>query len=841
MGGSMLVPLYDLTQQFQNKNGAVLVGGRLYVYYVGRTELATTWADEDASAVNSNPVLLDNNGRAPVFVDDSYSYTLVVCDRAGTELFSQDITPGGAGSVGGRIVYHDDTLSGAGTVSSLLGVVNIPLGVDETMTAYTGVAEGKDALILGVNGDWFNETFSGEFDQKVDWETFSACCSAVKGGLDNKLDSSAINNYYTKTEVDGRTSSFVNYNFLSGNYYSKNETSSREELYSAFLSAGQGGGEGDRTPWISGSKTISSMGYLQPGQWFQMLSSFDLSGVKNHCICVKGGAYNFPTTAMLYDWLNLGQYMPQTYFDNFISGSYNPNMNALFNSAGWMMYNKLDISAFTAWSAEYAPDEAETYTVSAGNWIDISADDNEKVTTISVTGLDTALVESSGALNQKIDSVSSTLTSFSADTLNALDGKKNVQNNITLTSTAGDVVTAIYQNTNGEVSADFAPMGESFIPWISGTKSIADTQTLTGNMLVQVLSSFDLSGYKNHSINVKGGMYRFPNNYEIASGINQTNTFLTQSAFNNYTNVMSDHLSILYGQDGYLSGRINELSSYAKEVSSTVKSNSGLWNQVNTAVNNYVTTNSSNLNIAATLVIGNEGHWSDTYNTVANTSAKWDDASNKVISNSAQWAKNDGNTAVNNWVQQNSASVDMVTLGYLTNEANWNDTYYTVMANSANWSGGGTSFPITSQSGSTRYTLNASSNAIWLTTASGPAGATTKLDVKGVSYQAYPATDMSASWYNIIRNANKNTNTYCIVLNNSMTSVDLADYSAYDKVTVIHGQAYGPDYHLYWDGKTKVIYSGLYCDLAKVKDDANRTKWTFLNSGWTFDYWWDWD
>ena len=188
-----LVPLYDLTQQFNNKNGAILVGGRLYVYYVGRTELATTWADEDASAVNSNPVLLDNNGRAPVFVDDSYSYTLVVCDRAGTELFSQDITPGGAGSVGGRIVYHDDTLSGAGTVSSLLGVVNIPLGVDETMTAYTGVAEGRDALILGVNGDWFNETFSGEFDQKVDWDTFSACCSGVKGGLANKLDASAIN------------------------------------------------------------------------------------------------------------------------------------------------------------------------------------------------------------------------------------------------------------------------------------------------------------------------------------------------------------------------------------------------------------------------------------------------------------------------------------------------------------------------------------------------------------------------------------------------------------------------------------------------------------------------
>ena len=836
-----LVPLYDLTQQFNNKNGAILVGGRLYVYYVGRTELATTWADEDAAAQNTNPVLLDNNGRAPVFVDDSYSYTLVVCDRAGTELFSQDITPGGAGSVGGRIVYHDETLSGAGTVSSLLGVVNIPLGVDETMTAYTGVAEGKDALILGVNGDWFNETFSGEFDQKVDWEDFSACCSAVKGGLENKLDASAINNYYTKTEVDGRTSSFVNYNFLSGNYYNKFETSSREELYSAFLSAGQGGGEGDRTPWISGSKTISSMGYLQPGQWFQVISSFDLSGVKNHHIGMKGASYNFPTTAMFYDWLDLGQYMPQTYFDNFISGSYNPNMNALFSSAGWMMFNKLDISSFTAWSAEYAPDEAETYTVSGGNWIDISADDNEKVTTISVTGLDTALNDASGALNQKIDSVSSTLTGFSADTLNALDGKKNIQNNITLTSTAGDVVTAIYQNTNGEVSADFAPMGESFVPWISGTKSIADTQTLTGNMLVQVLSSFDLSGYKNHSINVKGGMYRFPNNYEIASGINQTNTFLTQSAFNNYTNVMSDHLSILYGQDGYLSGRINELSSYAKEVSSTVKSNSGLWNQVNTAVNNYVTTKSANIDLATSLVIANEEHWSDTYNTVGNTSAKWDDASNKVRSNSAQWAKNDGNTAVNNWVQQNSATVDMVTLGYLTNEANWNDTYYTVMANSANWSGGGNIFPMTGRNGTTSYTHGASCSSFYLSNSVSRGGSVVSFYNNYLNFAAYPSTDVSASWYDIIKAANTTSNCYCIKLNSSRTAANLEDFSAYDRVTVIHAQDYGPDYYLHWNGYTKVFPSGLYCEMAKVKDDMNRDKWTFLNSGWKFDYEWDWD
>ena len=838
-----LVPLYDLTQQFNNKNGAVLVGGRLYVYYVGRTELATTWADEDASAKNTNPVLLDNNGRAPVFVDDSYSYTLVVCDRAGTELFSQDITPGGAGSVGGRIVYHDGTLSGAGTVSSLLGVVNIPLGVDETMTAYTGVAEGKDALILGVNGDWFNETFSGEFDKKVDLDTFSACCSSVKEGLDNKLDASAINNYYTKNEVDGRTSSFVNYNFISGNYYNKFETSSREELYSAFLSAGQGGGEGDRTPWISGSKTISSLGYLQPGQWFQVLSSFDLNSVKNHHIGMKGASYNFPTTAMFYDWLDLGQYMKQTYFDNFISGTYNPNMKSLFSSAGWMMVNKLDISAFTAWSAEYTPDEAETYTVSAGNWIKISADDNKKVTTISVTGLDTALVDASGTLNQKIDTASSTLTDtltgFSAETTASLAQKKNIQNNITLTSTAGDVVTAIYQNTNGEVSADFAPMGESFVPWISGTKSIADTQTLTGDMLVQVLSSFDLSGYKNHSINIKGGMYRFPNNYEIASGINQTNTFLTQSAFNNYTNIMSNHLSILYGQDGYLSGRIDELSSYAKEVSSTVNSNSGLWNQVNTAINNYVTTKSANIDLATSLVISNETNWSDTTYTVFNNSAKWDDATNKVRSNSAQWAKNDGDSAVNNWVYNNSANCETTNTTVGTNSNFWSNTCFVVMDNSASWGHGGNPFPITGKNGNTTYIHGANCSSFYLSNTVGRAGSVVTFSNNALNFAAYPSTDVSASWYNIINGANNRSNCYCIRFTNDMTAASLENYSAYDKVTVVHSNQYKPNCVLHWNGYTKTLPSGVYCEMVKGTNDKNQTDWFFTNSGRINNLEWD--
>ena len=84
--------LWPLTTQFQNENGSNLVGGKVYIYYQGRTALATTFHDQEGTVVNANPVILDNNGRATVFADTIYSYTIVVCDYYGNELFSQDIT-----------------------------------------------------------------------------------------------------------------------------------------------------------------------------------------------------------------------------------------------------------------------------------------------------------------------------------------------------------------------------------------------------------------------------------------------------------------------------------------------------------------------------------------------------------------------------------------------------------------------------------------------------------------------------------------------------------------------------------------------------------------------------
>lgn len=132
--------LWPLTQQFQNKNGSNLVSGKVYIYYQGRTALATTYHDEDGTVVNSNPVLLDNNGRATVFVNTIYSYTIVVCDYYGKELFSQDITLHDA------IATAKDVLVIGSNGSVKVDATNLPNGVQYDLSVNTDIIATKKSV-----------------------------------------------------------------------------------------------------------------------------------------------------------------------------------------------------------------------------------------------------------------------------------------------------------------------------------------------------------------------------------------------------------------------------------------------------------------------------------------------------------------------------------------------------------------------------------------------------------------------------------------------------------------------------------------------------------------------
>lgn len=153
--------------------------------------------------------------------------------------------------------------------------------------------------------------------------------------------------------------------------------------------------------------------------------------------------------------------------------------------------------------------------------------------------------------------------------------------------------------------------------------------------------------------------------------------------------------------------------------------------------------------------------------------------------------------------------------------------------------GGGISFPITGTNGTTAYTHGADCSSFYLSNTVDRAGSVVTFSNNALNFAAYPSTDVSASWYNIINGANHISNCYCIRFTNDLTSVSLEDYSAYDKVTVVHSNQYKPNCVLHWNGNTKTFTSGLYCEMVKGTNDQNQTDWFFTNSGRINNLEWD--
>ena len=114
-----------------------------------------------------------------------------------------------------------------------------------------------------------------------------------------------------------------------------------------------------------------------------------------------------------------------------------------------------------------------------------------------------------------------------------------------------------------------------------------------------------------------------------------------------------------------------------------------------------------------------------------------------------------------------------------------------------------------------------------------------QISISGESLSAGPGIDMFSSGGYVVISANDQSNCHCIKFTNTLTSVNLENYSAYDKVTVVNAQQFGNDCELHWDGNTKVFPSGLYCELVRGTKNDNSDKWSFMTSGWTNDNWWD--
>ena len=82
-----MLRLFDPTQQFQDRSGALLVGGCIFVYIDGTDDLAIV--RNGNGQIMAQPMLIDSNGRVDgVFVDETKTYRMVVNAPNGETLFT---------------------------------------------------------------------------------------------------------------------------------------------------------------------------------------------------------------------------------------------------------------------------------------------------------------------------------------------------------------------------------------------------------------------------------------------------------------------------------------------------------------------------------------------------------------------------------------------------------------------------------------------------------------------------------------------------------------------------------------------------------------------------------
>jgi hypothetical protein len=76
--------------QFFGTDGLPLVGGKLYTYAAGTTTPLASYTDHTANTQNTNPVILDSNGEADVWLPESTSYKYILKDADDVTLYTVD-------------------------------------------------------------------------------------------------------------------------------------------------------------------------------------------------------------------------------------------------------------------------------------------------------------------------------------------------------------------------------------------------------------------------------------------------------------------------------------------------------------------------------------------------------------------------------------------------------------------------------------------------------------------------------------------------------------------------------------------------------------------------------
>ncbi len=151
----MLSNLYSSRIQEFDNFGKLLNGGKIYSYILGTTIPKTTYIDINGDTPNTNPILLDSNGSASIYLNGSY--TLVLTDSNDVLIDTVDIAGSGFDTItsGGSGQFSDNIILSVNNYDSVRALSN----------PYAFVfVQGREFQADGGEGVFFFDSSSSETD-----------------------------------------------------------------------------------------------------------------------------------------------------------------------------------------------------------------------------------------------------------------------------------------------------------------------------------------------------------------------------------------------------------------------------------------------------------------------------------------------------------------------------------------------------------------------------------------------------------------------------------------------------------------------------------------------------
>jgi hypothetical protein len=148
-------------------NGLPMAGGKLYTFLTGTSTPQSTYTDQSAMSFNTNPVILDANGEANVWLDSTVRYRFRLDDSTDVTQWTVDGLgdPGASGIPNGmNIAVARATLTASNNAAELTATLLIPaqslvLALSHQVTTTFGNGNGLSALHIGDGGvvdRWFS-------------------------------------------------------------------------------------------------------------------------------------------------------------------------------------------------------------------------------------------------------------------------------------------------------------------------------------------------------------------------------------------------------------------------------------------------------------------------------------------------------------------------------------------------------------------------------------------------------------------------------------------------------------------------------------------------------------